>query len=64
MMRPETSGPWRKTLRAEAKGEKRRRAHAPQPDVIRRGSTWLRRHQWMPDEQRRLIYAERIALRH
>lgn len=59
-MKPETSAPWRKTLRAEAKGYARgRRPQSPARNAIRRGSTWLRRHQWMPDAFE--VYRERVT---
>lgn len=50
-MRPETTAPWRKELRREAKGvgTGRRRTHRAMDDAFRVGSTWLRRHIWMPD---------------
>lgn len=63
-MKPQTPGPWRKTLRSQAKGVPHRRApRQPEPDLIRRGSTWIRRHRWMPTEELRAIYADRCLPR-
>lgn len=60
-MKPQASAPWRKTIRAEAKGEPRHRAaRNPEPARIRRGSTWIRRHLWMPADERHAIHAERV----
>lgn len=58
-MKPETKGPWRKTIRREARGVRvGRRSRAPQPSAIRRGSTWMRRHMWMTDRWE--IWTERV----
>ncbi len=52
-MKPETTGPWRKQLRREAKGQPTGRRRAREPIAVvgpaRRERTWLRRHKWMPD---------------
>jgi hypothetical protein len=61
-MRPQTSGPWRKTLRREAKGTPgTRRARQPEPSPIYARSTWMRRHQWMPRDLQMAIYEARVV---
>jgi hypothetical protein len=40
---------WRKTLRAEAKGVRRRHVRIVETEAPRKGSTWVRRHRWMVD---------------
>jgi len=37
---------WRKTLRAEAKGIRRRHLRTVETEQPRKGSTWTRRHRW------------------
>ena len=41
---------WRKTLRAEAKGIYRRHKRTVKTEQPRKGSTWLRRHNWQAAE--------------
>lgn len=50
-MKPEGARVWRKTLRREARGTTRGRrpTHPVEQQPPRKGSTWLRRHRWMPD---------------
>lgn len=40
---------WRKTLRAEGKGVRRRHARIVETEAPRKGSTWVRRHRWQVD---------------
>jgi len=45
-MNPAAPLPWRKTLRAEAKGIYHRHERAVKTEPPREGSTWVRRHRW------------------
>jgi len=55
-MNPIAPVPWRKTLRAEAKGAHRRHVRLVETEQRRPGSTWFRRHWGQLTEDERMSF--------